>query len=130
MRPAQIKWDSTCRRYSTPFADGWISAKKGRMWCHPPLTSLPKTERVDLRLHSGSRSARGGAARSLRNAEIAGSGRLGHLVDDQFESRVASPGVEEDRFVDRAILLLEGLVVGEHVDGELIFLLVGVLQLD
>jgi hypothetical protein len=28
MRPAQINWDSTCLRYSTPFADDWMSAEK------------------------------------------------------------------------------------------------------
>src|SRR6266481_5038221 len=81
-------------------------------------------------LLAGSGSAGRGAARALRNAKVAGSGRLGHFVDDQFESRAAPAGVEENGLVDRAVLLLEGLVIGQDVDGELIPLLVSALQLD
>src|ERR1700719_4607034 len=44
MRTEQVNWDSTCRRYSTPFADGWMSAKKKEDVVASSLYFPPKNE--------------------------------------------------------------------------------------
>jgi len=81
-------------------------------------------------LLSWRRSARRGGARRLRHAQVARRRCLRYFVDHEFQRRVASAGVEEDRFVNRAVLFLEALVVGKHVDGVLVLLGVRVFQLD
>src|SRR6266403_4295093 len=98
------------------------------MLCNPPLKCANEAASVVLLARGG--SARRRAAGSLRYAQVAGSARLRNLVDDQLESCVAPAGVEENRLVDGAVLLLEALVIGQDVDGELILLRVGALQLD
>src|SRR5712692_5966458 len=78
----------------------------------------------------GRRSARRGRSRRLRHAQVARRRRLGDFVDHQFERRAAAAGVEKDRLVDRPVLLLEALVVGQHVNRVLVLLGVGIAQLD
>src|SRR5258708_12955510 len=98
------------------------------MLCNPPLKCANEAASVVLLARGG--SARRRAAGSLRYAQVAGSARLRNLVDDQLESCVAPAGVEENRLVDGAVLLLEALVLRQGVDGELILLRGGALQLD
>src|SRR5258708_7086858 len=86
--------------------------------------------RVVLLARGRSACRRRAAASRLGHAQIAGSARLGYFVNDQFESRVATAGVEENRLVDGAVLLLEALVIGQDIDGELILLGIGALQLN
>src|SRR5579864_389499 len=66
----------------------------------------------------------------LGDTEIARRGRLGDLVDHQFQRCAGSTRVEEDRLVYGPVLLLEVLVVRKDVDRVLVLLGVGVLQLD
>src|SRR5258706_6092260 len=97
------------------------------MLCNPPLKCANEAASVVLLARGG--SARRRAAGSLRYAQVAGSARLRNLVDDQLESCVAPARVEENGLVDGAVLFLEALVIGQDVDGELIFLWVIALQL-
>src|SRR5437867_11862112 len=75
-----------------------------------------------------SRTGRGCRRGALWRAQIPGRAGLGDLVDHEFQRGAAAASVEEDGFVDRAILLLEAVVVSKDVQGVLVLLGVGVLQ--
>src|SRR5690349_11076822 len=83
-----------------------------------------------VRLLTGSCCAGRGRSRSLRDAQITSGGSLGDLVDHQFQGRAVPAGVEEDRLIHGAILLLEAVVVCQDVDGVTVLFGVGVLQFD
>src|ERR1700729_1457829 len=68
--------------------------------------------------------------RCFGDAQIAGGAGLGDFIYHKFKRRVASASVEEDRFIHGTILLLEILVVGKDIGGVLIFLGIGIFQLD
>src|SRR5258708_11536155 len=93
----------------------------------------PKELKANLcgtRLLPGRRSARRGRSRGLRCAQVARGGRLCDLVDHPLQSCACPAGVEEDRLIHRAILLLEAVVICQDVDGVAVLLGVGVLQFD
>src|SRR6266576_1068031 len=107
--------------------------KKGRIHSGIlPCRSVPQGVGAPnrTRLLPGRRGARRSCSGRLRHAHVARGGRFGHLVDHQFDGQASAAGVEEDRFVHRAILLFEAIVIRQDVDGIAILLGVGVLQLD
>src|SRR5467141_903100 len=69
---------------------------------------------------AGVRARRG--ARGFRYAQVARCGGLADFVDYQLDCLTSAAGVEENRLVDRPVLLLEALVIRQHVDGVLILL--------
>src|SRR5437660_10963406 len=112
---------------------GWASTKKGGFFGILPICCVLKewnTNFLRLRLLSRGCCTGRSCSRSLRYAQVARGGRLGNLVDHQFQSRPGSSGVKEDRFVDRAIFLFEAVVICQHVDRVAVLLGVGVLELD
>src|SRR5690348_16012086 len=103
--------------------------------CESPLPCAPQSGAASgykgvSELLTGVGSRGGGGSRRFRSAEIAGRRSLRHLVDHEFQRRPAAPGIEENGLVDGAVFLLEGLVVGQDVDGELVLLGVGAFELD
>src|SRR5215472_10085772 len=105
---------------------------KGGFLRIPPAVVRPLGRDVSLRrkkLLAGSGIGRSFSRSGvLGYAQIATSGGLANLVDYQLKRLAAAAGVEEDRLINGTVFLLEVLVISEHVNGELVFLDVGVLQ--
>lgn len=79
-------------------------------------------------LHSRRRGRGSGLRIRLGNADVSAYRVLSSLVDDDFLGQTRSRGVEEDRLVDGAVLLLEALVLNDHGDVNLILLFVYALE--
>src|ERR1700693_3620526 len=79
-------------------------------------------------LATGAGVGGGRGACGFRYAQVTRSSALADFVDYQLNRLAGSAGVEEDRLIYRTVLLLETLVVRQHVDGELVLLGVGVPQ--
>src|SRR5690348_14744544 len=85
------------------------------------LPCLPRNPR-DLQLLTlvpsllpGSRIACRGCRSALGHAQVARSAALGDFVDHEFQRGAATARVEEDGLVDRAVLLLEAVVIRKNV---------------
>src|ERR1700688_5195933 len=102
--------------------------KAGRKSCPPRPRPVTFAGPLSVFLVAGSGCAGVRLRIRLRNAHVSADLVLTHFVDDQLFGQPRAGNVEENRLVERAILLLEALVFHRHCDAVLIALLIHALQ--